>query len=71
VDWCISFDDDTPEALLAALKPDILAKGGDYNKESVVGWKIVEAYGGEVKVLSLFDSCSTTAIVEKVLEKNQ
>ena len=71
VDWVISFDDDTPEKLLEALKPDILAKGGDYDKKGVVGWQIVESYGGEVKVLSLFDNCSTTSIVEKVLEKNR
>ena len=71
VDWVISFDDDTPEKLLEALKPDILAKGGDYDKKGVVGWEIVEAYGGEVNVLSLFDNQSTTSIVEKVLEKNK
>lgn len=71
VDWVISFDTDTPESLLTELKPDILVKGGDYDKKGVVGWQIVEAYGGTVKVLSFFDDCSTTAIVEKVLEKNQ
>lgn len=71
VDWVISFDDDTPENLLEVLRPDILAKGGDYNKESVVGWEIVENYGGKVEVLTLFDSFSTTSIVEKVLEKNR
>ncbi len=71
VDWVVCFDDDTPEDLLNVLKPDILAKGGDYDKEGVVGWEIVESYGGEVKVLSFFDDCSTTAIVEKVLEKNR
>lgn len=71
VDWVVSFDSDTPEQLLEVLKPDVLAKGGDYDKEGVVGWQIVEAYGGEVAVLTLFDSCSTTAIVEKVLEKNK
>ncbi len=71
VDWVVSFDDDTPEKLLEALKPDILAKGGDYDKKSVVGWEIVENYGGKVEVLTLFDSFSTTSIVEKVLEKNR
>lgn len=71
VDWVVCFDDDTPESLLEVLKPDILAKGGDYDKEGVVGWEIVESYGGEVKVLSFFDDCSTTAIVDKVLEKNR
>ena len=70
VDWVISFDGDTPESLLKALQPNVLVKGGDYDKEGVVGWQIVEGYGGEVKVLSFFDDCSTTAIVDKVLEKN-
>ncbi|MEE8057917.1 MAG: bifunctional D-glycero-beta-D-manno-heptose-7-phosphate kinase/D-glycero-beta-D-manno-heptose 1-phosphate adenylyltransferase HldE [Pseudomonadales bacterium] len=71
VDWVVSFDGDTPESLLEVLKPDVLVKGGDYDKESVVGWQIVESYGGKVQALSFFDDCSTTAIVEKVLEKNQ
>lgn len=70
VDWVISFDEDTPETLLEKLRPDILVKGGDYNKEQVVGWRIVEGYGGSVKVLSFFEDLSTTAIVEKILEKN-
>lgn len=66
VDWVISFADDTPERLLEHLKPDMLVKGGDYNKESVVGWQIVESYGGEVKVLDFVDDCSTTAIVDRL-----
>ncbi len=71
VDWVISFDDDTPEALLEKLRPDVLVKGGDYSKEQVVGWQIVEGYGGNVKVLSFFrKTFLTTAIVEKILEKN-
>lgn len=71
VDWVLYFDGDTPEQLLEQLKPDVLVKGGDYEKESVVGWQIVESYGGNVQTLSFFDDCSTTAIVNKVLEKNQ
>jgi D-beta-D-heptose 7-phosphate kinase/D-beta-D-heptose 1-phosphate adenosyltransferase len=71
VDWVVSFDDDTPERLLELLRPEVLVKGGDYRKEQVVGWEIVEGYGGEVKVLSFFDDCSTTAIVQKVLRNHQ
>ncbi|GAA6150992.1 bifunctional D-glycero-beta-D-manno-heptose-7-phosphate kinase/D-glycero-beta-D-manno-heptose 1-phosphate adenylyltransferase HldE [Pseudoteredinibacter isoporae] len=67
VDWVLSFPDDTPERLLELIQPDVLVKGGDYNEEQVVGWEIVKAYGGEVNVLSFFDNCSTTAIVEKVI----
>ncbi|MAT51201.1 MAG: D-glycero-beta-D-manno-heptose 1-phosphate adenylyltransferase, partial [Porticoccaceae bacterium] len=66
VDWVVAFGDDTPERLLSLLQPDILVKGGDYEKESVVGWQIVESYGGEVRALDFLDNCSTTAIVEKV-----
>lgn len=71
VDWVVSFDSDTPEQLLRELQPDVLVKGGDYRKDQVVGWEIVEGYGGEVKVLSFFDDCSTTAIVQKVLSQHR
>jgi D-beta-D-heptose 7-phosphate kinase/D-beta-D-heptose 1-phosphate adenosyltransferase len=67
VDWVVCFSDDTPRPLLRTLQPDVLVKGGDYGgKEEVVGWEIVEAYGGEVRVLDLLDSVSTTAIVNRI-----
>lgn len=66
VDWVTCFEGDTPEDLLRELQPDVLVKGGDYDKHGVVGWEIVEAYGGEVKVMGLVDNCSTTAIVNKI-----
>lgn len=66
VDWVTCFQGDTPEDLLRYIQPDILVKGGDYDKKGVVGWEIVEAYGGEVKVMGLVENCSTTAIVNKI-----
>lgn len=66
VDWVTSFAEDTPEPLLEQVRPDVLVKGGDYGREQVVGWRIVENYGGEVRPLGLLDGCSTTAIVEKI-----
>ena len=69
VDWVVSFEDDTPERLLALLRPDILVKGGDYSREQVVGWEIVESYGGEIAALDFLDDCSTTAIVNKIQKK--
>lgn len=67
VDWVVCFSDDTPRPLLRAFRPDVLVKGGDYGgKEEVVGWEIVEEYGGEVRVLDLVDSVSTTAIVNRI-----
>ncbi len=69
VDWVVSYDDDTPERLLELIKPDILVKGGDYSKEQVVGWEIVEGYGGKVAALDFLDDCSTTAIVNQIQGK--
>jgi D-beta-D-heptose 7-phosphate kinase/D-beta-D-heptose 1-phosphate adenosyltransferase len=66
VDWVVSFAEDTPEALLRLLHPDILVKGGDYSVEQVVGGDYVLGYGGEVRVLAFLDNCSTSAIVEKL-----
>ncbi len=66
VDWVVPFHEDTPEALLELLRPDVLVKGGDYSVEQVVGAPIVHSYGGEVAVLEFLDNCSTTAIVHKI-----
>lgn len=66
VDHVIEFDEDTPRDLLSELKPDVLVKGGDYADVSeVVGHEIVEAYGGEVKVLGVVAGVSTTKIIER------
>ena len=66
VDWVLYFDEDTPERLLEQVRPDVLVKGGDYGIDGVVGGEFVSSYGGEVRVLSFLDNCSTTAIVEKI-----
>jgi D-beta-D-heptose 7-phosphate kinase/D-beta-D-heptose 1-phosphate adenosyltransferase len=71
VDWVVSFAEDTPEELLKALKPDILVKGGDYSVDQVVGAPLVHSWGGEVKVLNFVESCSTTAIVERIRERDK
>ncbi|WP_150299583.1 bifunctional D-glycero-beta-D-manno-heptose-7-phosphate kinase/D-glycero-beta-D-manno-heptose 1-phosphate adenylyltransferase HldE [Pseudomonas profundi] len=70
VDWVTCFADDTPEELLKQIKPDVLVKGGDYSVDQVVGAPIVQAYGGDVRVLNFVESCSTTAIVERIREKS-
>lgn len=69
VDWVVGFSEDTPEKLLEQLAPDVLVKGGDYGVDEVVGAEIVRAGGGQVRVLSLVDDCSTTAIVDRI-QKN-
>lgn len=66
VDWVVRFDEDTPESLIKKIVPDVLVKGGDYRVDQVVGGDFVVLNGGEVKVLSLVEDCSTSALVEKI-----
>lgn len=66
VDYVTVFEEDTPEALLERLKPEILVKGGSTG--AIVGAKYVKGYGGEVVKLDLVKGLSTTEIIERILE---
>jgi D-beta-D-heptose 7-phosphate kinase/D-beta-D-heptose 1-phosphate adenosyltransferase len=69
IDYVVLFDQDTPLELITALKPHILAKGGDYTADGVVGKDVVEAYGGRVELVTFVDGKSTTNIIERILER--
>jgi len=58
----------TPHALLERLKPDLLVKGGTYRHDEIVGWELVEGYGGRVQAFSEIPGLSTTRIVEHLRE---
>jgi len=66
VDLVVSFDEETPIALIEAARPDVLIKGADYSVEGVVGHEFVQSYGGEVKLAGLVDGFSTTATIRKL-----
>ena len=66
VDAVVIFDEDTPLELITAIQPDVLAKGGDWKPEQIVGADVVKARGGSVHSLKLVDGFSTTALVEKI-----
>ncbi len=65
VDGVVIFEEDTPLNLITALKPDVLIKGGDYTRETIVGADFVEARGGEVIVVPLVPGQSTTSIIAR------
>lgn len=69
VDWVVPFGDDTPQALIATLLPDILVKGGDYRIEQIAGGKEVQDNGGEVRVLHFEQGVSTTRIIQTIVEQ--
>ncbi len=66
VDWVVPFGEDTPEALICAVKPDLLVKGGDYRPEEIAGHDCVVRNGGEVRVLDFVPGQSTSRIVEAI-----
>lgn len=66
VDAVVLFADDTPLALVEALAPDVIVKGGDYNPDTIVGAAQIRARGGEVVVIPLTPGQSTTRIVEQL-----
>ena len=66
VDAVVRFDEDTPLALITALRPDILAKGGYYTPETVVGREVVEARGGRVVLVPFLPGHSSSAIVDRI-----
>lgn len=71
VDMVVLFEEETPENLIALLKPHILAKGSDYSIQQVVGREIVESYGGIVRLIEVLQGYSTTTISKKMLRCGQ
>jgi rfaE bifunctional protein nucleotidyltransferase chain/domain len=66
VDAVILFPEDTPINLISTLLPDLLAKGGDYEIETIVGHEIVQNNGGEVILVPFVDGFSSTIIIDKI-----
>ncbi|SDJ73529.1 MULTISPECIES: D-glycero-beta-D-manno-heptose-7-phosphate kinase [Bradyrhizobium] len=65
VDLVAIFEEDTPIELITKVRPSVLVKGGDYTREQVVGYEIVEACGGEVLLVDILAGHSTTSLVER------
>ena len=63
------FDDDTPEALIASCRPDVLVKGGDWPLERIVGAAGVLARGGKVLSIPFEHEHSTTALLERIRQR--
>ncbi len=66
VDLVTWFDEDTPQALIAEIRPDILVKGGDYDMRKLPETALVESWGGRALALPFVDGYSTTALVRKI-----
>jgi D-beta-D-heptose 7-phosphate kinase/D-beta-D-heptose 1-phosphate adenosyltransferase len=63
VDYIIVFGDDTPAKILELLRPDIIVKGGDYTKDSVIG----KEYAREVVLYDFINGLSSTNTISKII----
>ena len=66
VDCVVSFSEQTPEAMILDIRPDVHVKGGDYTEESLPEAKIVRGYGGSVVIMPTLEGRSTTGIIERM-----
>jgi rfaE bifunctional protein nucleotidyltransferase chain/domain len=66
VDFVILFNESDPYDLIAAIQPDVLVKGGDWNSEKIIGADLVEEAGGSVVVVPYIKGFSTTEIIERI-----
>lgn len=66
VDAIVLFSEETPLNLISTLRPDILAKGGDYQISTIVGHEVVQKNGGEVIVVPFLNGFSSTNIINHI-----
>jgi D-beta-D-heptose 7-phosphate kinase/D-beta-D-heptose 1-phosphate adenosyltransferase len=69
VDWVLLFPEDTPLATIRALRPDVLAKGGDWSLDTIVGRPEVEGWGGRVVRLREVPGVRTTHLIARARKR--
>lgn len=69
VDWVVSFAEKTPLATIRALRPDVLAKGGDWPLDRIVGREDVEGWGGRVVRLREVRGARTSGLIARATER--
>jgi D-beta-D-heptose 7-phosphate kinase/D-beta-D-heptose 1-phosphate adenosyltransferase len=62
----VIFEEDTADALLMALEPEIYVKGGDYANKPLPERATVEAYGGRVELIGLLAGQSTSTLINRI-----
>jgi D-beta-D-heptose 7-phosphate kinase/D-beta-D-heptose 1-phosphate adenosyltransferase len=65
VDWVVLFGEPTPLALIRSLRPDVLAKGGDWRPDEIVGSEEVRGWGGRVVRLRVVPGIRSTTLVAR------
>ena len=71
VDCVVVFEENTPQALIEAVVPDVLVKGADWKVEEIVGADVVLRNGGRVANIELTPGRSTTDVINRIIERTK
>jgi D-glycero-beta-D-manno-heptose 1-phosphate adenylyltransferase len=66
VDYVVVYSEPDPYHIIAAIKPNVLVKGGDWSADKIIGADVVEQNGGRVAVVPYLPEFSTTQIIERI-----
>ena len=66
VDYVTSFGDETPRRLIELIKPYVLAKGGDWSADKIIGADIIISCGGKVVSIPYVAGHSTSGLIKKI-----
>lgn len=69
IDYIVTFDDNTPQSLIYFIKPDVLAKGADWDEDRIVGGEHVKANGGRIVRVIHTKATSSSNIIYSILRK--
>lgn len=69
VDYVVLFKEDTPLKIIKFIKPDVLIKGADWNKNNIVGRDFVLSYGGRVSTIKFVKGYSTSNLIKKIAKR--
>ena len=68
IDYVVLFDEPDPLRVITALKPTILVKGADWQKDKIIGRDVVEGSGGRVVRVPLVPGSSSTGVIERIIK---
>jgi D-beta-D-heptose 7-phosphate kinase/D-beta-D-heptose 1-phosphate adenosyltransferase len=69
VDYVVLFKEDTPLKIIKFIKPDVLVKGADWDKNNIVGRDIILSYGGRVSTIKFVKGYSTSNLIKKIARR--
>ena len=69
IDLVVPFDEDTPEELIRVVRPEVVAKGGDYAGQRLAGQAFLESYGAQI-LKGPYTGLSTTKLLQRSQESN-